>query len=93
MTTYAPPRFSFFNLSENISNRINQQARDAGDYEFNYPDLSDEKIKNLDGFSQKYIDEIGFFLYPSELFCNVLEHAHDNENLNETLKTGYQQYK
>lgn len=38
-------------LSENISNRINKQARDAGDYEFNYPDLSDEELRNLDGFS------------------------------------------
>lgn len=74
-------------LSENISNRINKQARDAGDYEFNYPDLSDEELRNLDGFSQKYIDEIGFFLYPSELFCNVLKNARNNENLNETLET------
>ena len=44
------------------------------------------RLRNLDGFSQKYVDEIGFF-FPSELFCNVLKNAHDNENLNETLET------
>lgn len=66
-------------LSEKLSNLINQREK------INYHDLSDDKVK--DEFIKKYVDELGFFLYPSELFCNVLKNALDNENLNETLET------
>lgn len=65
-------------LSEYISNQINEQNH------LNYPDLSDVDAIKL---KQKYIHEIGFFLSPSELFCNVLKNASKNENLNETLET------
>lgn len=66
-------------LSEKLSNLINQREK------INYHDLYDDKVK--DEFIKKYVDELGFFLYPSELFCNVLKNARDNENLNETLET------
>ena len=66
-------------LSEKISNLITQREK------INYHDLSDAKIKNE--LIKKYVDELGYFLYPSELFCNVLKNARDNENLNETLET------
>lgn len=73
-------------LSENISSRINNMAYSCGDYDFNYANCSDDEIKSLDGFRERYISEIGFFLYPSELFCNVLKNAPKNENLNETIE-------
>ena len=66
-------------LSEKLSNLITQRET------INYIDLSDDKIKNE--LIKKYVDELGYFLYPSELFCNVLKNARDNENLNETLET------
>jgi type I restriction enzyme M protein len=33
------------------------------------------------------IDEKGFFIYPSELFCNIRKRADKDENLNETLES------
>ena len=66
-------------MSEKLSNLITQRET------INYIDLSDDKIKNE--LIKKYVDELGYFLYPSELFCNVLKNARDNENLNETLET------
>ncbi len=73
-------------LSENITDRINKQEREAGDSEFNYASLTDEDIKGVEGFREELIKEIGFFLYPSQLFCNVVENASKDENLNMTLE-------
>ena len=36
---------------------------------------------------KEIINEKGIFIKPSELFCNVLKNASANENLNETLKS------
>lgn len=66
-------------LSEKLSNLITQREK------INYINLSDDKIKNE--LIKKYVDELGYFLYPSELFCNVLKNARNNENLNETLES------
>ena len=73
-------------LSENIADRINKQEREAGDSEFDYVSLTDEDIKGVEGFREELIKEIGFFLYPSQLFCNVVENAAKDENLNMTLE-------
>lgn len=73
-------------LSENIADRINKQEREAGDTEFDYASLTDEDIKGVEGFREELIKEIGFFLYPSQLFCNVVENASKDENLNMTLE-------
>lgn len=73
-------------LSENITDRINKQERDAGDLEFDYASLTDDDIKSVEGFREELIKEIGFFLYPSQLFCNVVENASKDENLNMTLE-------
>lgn len=60
-------------LSENISNKIK-----------NYQDLSDDEAQKI---KNKYIYDLGFFLYPSELFYNVLKNASKTKNLSKTLKT------
>lgn len=73
-------------LSENITERINKQEREAGDTEFDYASLSDDDVNGVEGFREELIKEIGFFLYPSQLFCNVVENASKDENLNMTLE-------
>ena len=73
-------------LSENIADRINKQEREAGDSEFDYASLCDDDVNGVEGFCEELIKEIGFFLYPSQLFCNVVENASKDENLNMTLE-------
>lgn len=73
-------------LSENITDRINKQEREAGDLEFDYASLTDDDVNGVEGFREELIKEIGFFLYPSQLFCNVVENASKDENLNMTLE-------
>ncbi|MCR5323881.1 MAG: type I restriction-modification system subunit M [Lachnospiraceae bacterium] len=72
-------------LSENITERVNKQEHEAGDPDFDYAKLSDSDIDAADGFKQSLIEEIGFFIYPSQLFLNVTAGAKDNEDLNVTL--------
>ena len=70
-------------ISENLTNYINKNEHDAGCAKFDYASLSDEDaIEARPGL----IQEKGFFILPSELFCNVLKNASSDENLNETLE-------
>ena len=69
-------------LSENITMQINIAEDDP---DFNYAAWTDAEVDDADGFRDSVISEMGFFLYPSELFCNVAKTAADNENLNEQL--------
>jgi type I restriction enzyme M protein len=66
-------------ISENIENYVNGNQIKAGQANFKYSELSDEDA--LNGKSQ-ILEEKGFFILPSELFCNVRKHAKNNENLN-----------
>lgn len=70
-------------ISENITNYINEGERKAGDKNFDYATLSDEIAESE---RQNLVKEKGFFILPSELFCNVCKKAKDDENLNETLE-------
>ncbi len=71
-------------ISENIASYINQGEIDAGNPDFRYEDMSDAEAEQaLEGLVQ----EKGFFILPSELFCNVRAKAASDENLNETLET------
>ena len=70
-------------ISENITNYINEGERRAGDKNFDYATLSDEIAESE---RQNLVKEKGFFILPSELFCNVCKKAKDDENLNETLE-------
>ena len=70
-------------ISENIASYINQGEIDAGNTSFDYAKMSDIEAETArDGL----VEEKGFFILPSELFCNVLKRCDDDENLNETLE-------
>ncbi len=60
-------------LSESLVASINENERKAGDKGFDYAKLSDDEVKAVDGFREEIIKDRGFFLYPSELFSNVVE--------------------
>ena len=70
-------------ISENITNYINEGEREAGAEEFDYAKLPDEIAETQRG---ELVKEKGFFILPSELFCNVCKRAKNDENLNETLE-------
>lgn len=69
-------------LSEKITKYINKDESDDFDYAF----IPDAKVADK-AFRKDLIDEIGFFMLPSELFCNVRARAAQDDNLNETLET------
>lgn len=70
-------------ISENLTNYINKGEREAGEAEFDYAKLSDEEAKSA---KDELVETKGFFILPSELFCNVKDKAPEDENLNETLE-------
>lgn len=70
-------------ISENLTNYINEGEIDAGNTDFDYAKMSDEEAEEA---RASLIEEKGFFMLPSQLFCNVRAKAHSNENLNETLE-------
>lgn len=69
-------------ISENITNYINRMQRAAGDADFDYADFSDEEAA---GAKDDLVHEKGFFILPSQLFCNVRTRAKNDPNLNVTL--------
>jgi len=69
-------------ISENITNYINRLQHEAGVTDFDYASFTDDEA--LQGKDQ-IVKEKGFFILPSELFCNVTKGAKNNPNLNETL--------
>jgi len=59
-------------ISENITNYINEGERKAGDTSFDYAKLSDTEAEYE---RDNLVKEKGFFIRPSELFCNVIKSA------------------
>lgn len=70
-------------ISENLENYINEGEREAGNPDFRYADLPDAEAEEA---RAGLVEEKGFFILPSELFCNVRRAAPQDENLNETLE-------
>ena len=70
-------------ISENLTNYINKGEHEAGDKSFDYALMSDEDALVA---KEGLIEEKGFFIKPSELFCNVVANCDNDENLNETLE-------
>ena len=70
-------------ISENLTGYINAGESEAGDKSFDYALLSDEEAENA---RKDLVNTKGFFILPSELFCNVRKKAPTDENLNETLE-------
>lgn len=68
-------------ISENITNYINQMQRKLGrndDYALMSDDVAERARKSI-------VPSKGFFILPSELFCNVQKKAKSDDNLNITL--------
>ncbi len=70
-------------ISENLTNYINEGEAEAGNAGFDYTLLSDEDAEQA---RDDLVSTKGFFILPSELFCNVRKKAADDENLNMTLE-------
>lgn len=76
--------FMFYRyISENLTSKINKDEWDAGDTEFDYTKMSDEDAEMA---REDLVQTKGFFILPSELFCNVRARAKEDENLNMTLE-------
>lgn len=71
-------------ISENFERYVNEGEHEAGDSSFSYADLSDEDAEQA---KEDLVKTKGYFILPSELFCNVTKKAEKDENLNETLET------
>ena len=70
-------------ISENFAAYINAGEIEAGNASFDYAKMSDAEAEEA---KAGLIEEKGFFILPSELFCNVHARAASDENLNETLE-------
>ena len=59
-------------ISENFAEYINKGEREAGNQDFDYAQMSDAEAETA---REGLIQEKGFFILPSELFCNVRARA------------------
>ena len=73
-------------ISENLTNYINEGEMEAGNEGFDYALLSDEDAEQA---REDLVRTRGFFILPSELFCNVRKRAAGDENLNMTLEAAF----
>ena len=71
-------------ISENLTKYINDGEHEAGDPDFDYAKMSDEEAESA---REDLVKSKGFFVLPSELFCNVRKNAPSDVNLNETLES------
>ena len=67
-------------ISENFARYI-----EGGDDSFRYAEIADDN-EDLAAIVEDAIKTKGYFIYPSQLFENVVASAKDNENLNTDLK-------
>ena len=70
-------------ISENLTAWINRGEWESGNKDFDYAKLSDEDAEEA---RADIVPSKGFYILPSDLFCNVQKNAHTDENLNETLE-------
>lgn len=68
-------------ISENIANYINALQQEAGYDGFDYTTMPDEEAEQG---RDMIVQEKGFFIAPSDLFCNMLKEG-DNPDLNQLL--------
>ena len=57
-------------ISENLCSYINRGEAEAGDPDFDYAAMPDEDAEEA---REGLVEEKGFFILPSELFCNVCD--------------------
>ena len=70
-------------ISENITQYINENEHATGDTSFDYAKLTDDEAEEA---REDLVNAKGFFILPSELFCNVHANAKNNDELNMTLE-------
>lgn len=70
-------------ISENLAAYIDEGEHRAGDPDFSYAEISDEMAETA---REDMVKTKGFFILPSELFCNLKKRGKDDENLNVTLE-------
>lgn len=70
-------------ISENLTSYVNSGEQEAGNNEFDYAKMSDVDAEEA---REGLVEEKGFFILPSELFCNVNQEADSDDNLNVTLE-------
>ena len=70
-------------ISENITQYINENEHATGDTSFDYAKLSDDEAEEA---REDLVNAKGFFILPSELFCNVHANAKNDDELNMTLE-------
>ena len=73
-------------ISENLTAYINEGEYEAGNFDFEYAQLSDEDAEQA---RTDLVNDKGFFILPSELFQNVRKRAPQDENLNMTLENAF----
>lgn len=73
-------------ISENLTNYINAGEHEAENKGFDYSLISDKEAEEI---RQDMVQTKGFFILPSQLFCNVRKKADKDENLNETLEKAF----
>ena len=73
-------------ISENLTNYINEGEIEAGNDDFDYAQLSDGEAEQA---REDLVKTKGFFILPSELFCNVRKKAANDENLNMVLEAAF----
>ena len=66
-----------------ISESLTEYLNSEGDDDFDYAQMSDEEANYG---RESIIGDKGYYISPSELFCNVRNRASQDENLNETLE-------
>ena len=70
-------------ISEHLEKYIDDNEHESGDKSFSYSKMNDREAEAI---REEMVNNVGFFILPSELFCNVRRRAHNDENLNETLE-------
>ena len=70
-------------ISEHLEKYIDKNEHASGNTSFAYAKLSDTEAETI---RDEMVNDVGFFILPSELFCNVRRKAPNDENLNETLE-------
>ncbi len=73
-------------ISENLTNYINEGELEAGNDGFDYALLPDDEAEQA---REDLVKTKGFFILPSELFCNVRKRAASDEDLNMTLEAAF----
>lgn len=73
-------------ISEHFANYLNEDEHNAGNTSFDYASMTDKEAELPQDDVDDIIRSIGFYMKPSQLFCNVRKHAKNDPNLNETIE-------